>query len=234
VADPPKTAAEINRLISQLTRVSVLKPLHHEWRLWPMGRREWFIRKVRAHLVKTGKADFAPSESPSANVVPFDYWTPAAREIVERLNIDRDSRHKVASLKPSSQGMIYQGRLYFWAGDVYCYATKPYRGHVLLHHVVYEQHHGPVPDAHIVVHKDGNKNNFNSRNLAAMSMADNARRNQVFRRLKEDPDNPRLKAIAAHVIERSHEGRRAAIARREKATMDFLIKNNNQLNKIAA
>ena len=47
------------------------------------------------------------------------------------------------------------------------------------HVVMYEKEHGPVPKGHIVIFLDGNKNNLTLENLALISRAVHARRNQM-------------------------------------------------------
>ena len=44
---------------------------------------------------------------------------------------------------------------------------------VAKHHLVWEAAHGPVPEGHVVIFKDGNKNNFALDNLALISMVEN-------------------------------------------------------------
>lgn len=47
---------------------------------------------------------------------------------------------------------------------------------------LWEHHNGPIPPKHLVVFKDGNKQNCVIENLELISMADNARRNAMWRR----------------------------------------------------
>jgi hypothetical protein len=42
---------------------------------------------------------------------------------------------------------------------------------------VYEEHYGPVPDGHVIYHKDGNKYNDNPDNLEAITRAELLKRN---------------------------------------------------------
>jgi len=219
VADPPMKAAEINALIAGLRRVAVPGPLHREWRLWPLKRRAWFIKKVRVHLAKKTGKKFAPAGPHSANVRPFDYTTTEAREIVDRLNKGRNSRNKVANLKPSSQGMIYEGRLYFWAGECYWRQTHPYRGYLLLHREIYKQHRGPIPAGMTVIHLDGNKNNFNPANLGLRSMADCARQNAWHRRRDKFP------GLAGRIADKSWTTRVRKQAARARSTTALLVQN---------
>jgi hypothetical protein len=50
----------------------------------------------------------------------------------------------------------------------------------LLNRHVWEQHHGPIPPKHIVSFKDRDRSNCAIENLELISMADNARRNQMW------------------------------------------------------
>ncbi len=50
----------------------------------------------------------------------------------------------------------------------------------LLHRHIWIQHHGPIPDKHIVTLKDGDRSNCAIENLELISMADNARRNSMW------------------------------------------------------
>ncbi len=45
---------------------------------------------------------------------------------------------------------------------------------------VWEQHNGPIPPKHLVVFKDGNRQNCAIENLECISMAENARRNVMW------------------------------------------------------
>lgn len=60
--------------------------------------------------------------------------------------------------------------------DGYVY-LKTEDGIVLKHRHVWESAHGPIPDGHVVIFRDGNKQNCELDNLSMISRADNARRN---------------------------------------------------------
>lgn len=47
--------------------------------------------------------------------------------------------------------------------------------------IEWEAHNGPLPDGHIVIFKDGNRENFEPENLMALTRAENMRRNSISR-----------------------------------------------------
>ena len=55
-----------------------------------------------------------------------------------------------------------------------------------LHRKIWQEHHGEIPEGHIVTVKDGNKTNCAIDNLELMSKADNARRNAMWRRFPQE------------------------------------------------
>ena len=82
--------------------------------------------------------------------MPFDYGTTAARDLVDKLNEGLTSRTKKAQLRPTCEGVIFEGQLYYWVkqhdvrnqmvGDGYFIDTwKPDRGRPSLHHIIWER-----------------------------------------------------------------------------------------------
>jgi hypothetical protein len=133
-------------------------------------------------------------------------------KLAARMNRGRDSRNKVVSIRAASQGLIYQGRLFFWTPHRACnegvgYLAAGQTDKVLLHHLIFTQHHGPIPAKHTVIFRDGNKNNFEPENLALRSQADCARMNQVFLRLRREPNNLKLQAAGRRIAEALVKGR---------------------------
>lgn len=55
-----------------------------------------------------------------------------------------------------------------------------------LHRHNWEQKHGPLPPGHIVVFRDGNRDNCSDDNLELITLAENMRRNTIHRRLPPD------------------------------------------------
>lgn len=67
-------------------------------------------------------------------------------------------------------------------GDcVYSYTGKNTR--VRRPRKIWEEHHGPIPDNHVIIHKDGDKHNDDIENLDCISRADNLKRNNVNRKV---------------------------------------------------
>lgn len=225
VRQPLKTPAQLAALIAGATRLTVPAPLKNEWRnWWTMAKKKSFVRQLRASLERRGHK-FAPKGRPSANVQPFDYFTPAARAIAKAANVGRTSQTKAMHMRPASQGMIYRGELWFWAHDGYQrqlfgHESEGRGGHrPFLHRHIYEQSHGPIPYGFTVIFLDGNKNNFDPKNLALRSMADCARINQVFHRLERDPKNPVLIAKAQKVKDALMAGKLQRSRRRTTALL---------------
>lgn len=54
---------------------------------------------------------------------------------------------------------------------------------------LWEQHKGPIPPQHIVAYKDGDRGNCVIENLELLSMADNARRNAMWKRYPPELSN---------------------------------------------
>lgn len=174
---PPLSDEQIAELVATATKLYIPPALKLEWRSWPMERRADFIRRVRARLQSP---EDRPTTQFSSNVEPFDYFSPAARAIVDRLNANRTSHQAFYKLKLRSQGVIYRDRLFFWARKV-GYTVGPWvagEGRPILHHVIYEEQHGKIPAAHCVRFADGNHNNFSPDNLVLLTRDDVARENQ--------------------------------------------------------
>jgi hypothetical protein len=88
-----------------------------------------------------------------------------------------------------------------------------------LHRILWEETHGPVPPGHLVVFKDGNKLNCVLENLELITLADNLRRNSVWKKMpKELASIVMLRAKVQRQInkrdprakEETHERRKAA------------------------
>ena len=183
------TPAEITAIIARATKFSIPDELRWEFRTWPMEKRGRFISRLRAKLK-------SPSDRPekpfSANVTPFDYATPAARRIMDRVNAGLNSREAQCKINLISQGVIFRDELWFWSPKTgYCKrgAWTQENGRPLLHHVIWEETHGrKVPPHHIVRFIDGNENNLVPENLVLQTRNNLARENQstgLFRTSRE-------------------------------------------------
>lgn len=53
------------------------------------------------------------------------------------------------------------------------------RDYVPVHHIVWIEHNGPIPQGHRIIFKDSNKQNIVIENLDCISLADNMRRNSL-------------------------------------------------------
>lgn len=190
-ATPDQLEAIIARMVANPRRgkgsstIYIPAELRWEFRTWPMEKRAWFINTLRARL---NSPKDRPTTPFSSNVTPFDYTTPAAREIAVRINAGRDSRHAICKIDLASQGVIYNGELFFWAAKTGYQRRGHWKrgeGRPLLHRIIWREHNGPIPAKHIVCFRDGNRNNFDPENLGLMSMNENARRNQAAALLKK-------------------------------------------------
>jgi hypothetical protein len=169
----PHTEAEISKMLAGMKRIHVPEALKHEWRSWPMARRVEFIHRARARL--GSKCDM-PEGPLSSNVKYFEYGSPAAMAIAQEMNRGKSSQCSGMKMKPCSRGLIWEGRLWFWAGKDTDYEQglwNPVTGRLCLHRAAWEHYNGrPVPPKHQVVFRDGNGNNFSPKNLALRSKAD--------------------------------------------------------------
>ncbi len=194
-AAPRKSAAEIARIVDEhfartrrkVRAVSIPPALRVEWKKWDEARRREFIAMLRRRAANPGM----PTAPHSANVEPFDYFSPRAREIAARENAGRVSRNFKVRLKPSSQGMIWDGRLWLWSeftdgrGVAYMESGRATgTGLIMLHRAIYERHIGPIPALHVVRFRDGNVNNLAPENLYLQSRADEAAENSSRRRAR--------------------------------------------------
>jgi hypothetical protein len=186
----PATPERITALIEQVTHVAVPAELRHEWRHWTMVQRGEFIRRMRLSLKRRGLLRTERPNTPfSANVEPFDYTTPRARDLVTRMNIGRTSQTKATQLKPCSEGVIWNEKLWFWVpyshfdGHGGSYQTGRYipgLGRPELHRVIWSEANGrPVPPQHCVRFIDGNPNNLLPTNLRLEKRVVVCRENQA-------------------------------------------------------
>lgn len=65
---------------------------------------------------------------------------------------------------------------------------------IFYHNKIWMDHHGPIPEKHIISFKDGNTLNCDISNLELLSMAENAKRNSIHRFPDDVKEVIRLKA----------------------------------------
>lgn len=175
----PKTPEEIEEIIRTTPKLYVPEELKLDWRKWDLARRGDFIRRLRARLASPLDRPQTPF---SSNVKPFEYASPEAWEIINAGNAGLNSRSAAFNLKIPSQGVIYDGGLWFWSGAGRGYFRGKWTredGRPSLHHHLYRVHHGPIPSDGVVVLVDGNFNNLDPSNLFLRTRNDLCRENQA-------------------------------------------------------
>lgn len=173
---PLLTDAEANALADAATDLRVPPALKLTWRKWPLARRAQHLARIRVRL-KFAKLPPGPF---SANVVPFDYSSAAAHEIVRRANAGSNSRTKNAQIKTNSGGVIFEGALWFFKSKTGYARDRDSAKCELLHHVIWSRAHGrPVPRSHVLRYIDGNPNHLVAANLQLLHRDELARENQA-------------------------------------------------------
>jgi hypothetical protein len=163
-----------------------------------MEKRAWFIRTLRARLK-------LPMEQPtgpfSSGVVPFDYATPEAREIKDKLNAGLNSQEAICKIDLCTQGVIYKGDLWFWCpktGYNKRGSWTPENGRPILHRVIWEKANGrKVPAHHVVRFIDGNDNNLAPENLTLAHRNDLCRESQAKALLRKSRERTALLLLRA-------------------------------------
>jgi len=176
-----KTEEEIELLIQSATRLAVPADLAVEWRKWPLARRADFILRLRARLNDPNDRSELPF---SSNIVPFDYATENAWDIVKERNAGSSSRYWVTKMDIRSQGVIWDGRLWFWSRKEHIYIEgvrwTAGVGRPLLHRQIFERTHGVVLTIDDIVRIiDGNPNNLDPSNLILADRNEVCRENQA-------------------------------------------------------
>lgn len=176
------TKDEIIRLILASKKVALPEALKQEWRHWSLERRGDFAARLRAVMTLDKVFKGRPTGPFSDNVVPFEYGSPAAHAIADRMNAGVGSRGALVKLDLGSEGVIWGGRLWFWSPKVgyQCGPWKMGKGRPALHHAIYEQHHGvKLQRGEVIRMKDGNWNNLDPENLVRLSRNDILRENHA-------------------------------------------------------
>lgn len=197
------TEADIENILQRTTMFKVPAEMRWEWRKWDLARRADFIARLRARL---NPRQDQPTTPFSDNVQPFAYGTPEAHAILDKQNAGLPSRLWKSRMFPISQGVIWDGRLWFWAHKMgYIEGTKwvPGIGRRLLPHAIWAKHHGkPVPAGHVLRLKDGNPNNLRPENFILESRNDVCRQNQATALMKKS------RAMTALLLKRSQKSNR--------------------------
>ncbi|MES2569438.1 MAG: HNH endonuclease signature motif containing protein [Verrucomicrobiota bacterium] len=195
----PLSAEEIDALIADAKKLTIPWVLKSEWKKWPMEKRADFIARVRAKL---NSPNDRPSTPFSSDLEPFDYASPRARAIADKANAGLDSQHAVVKIDLCSQGVIWREQLWFWARRI-GYVCGPWTragGRPVLHHVIWEDHHGRnVPPSHVVTFLDGNRNNHAPENLSLRTRDDVCRANQAGALFKKSRE------MTAILLKRNHQ-----------------------------
>lgn len=89
--------------------------------------------------------------------------------------------------------MKYDGHERICKKDGYVYVRIAKGKYVLKHRHIYQQHHGPIEPGMIIIFVDGNKMNFDIKNLKAITKQENAIRNQMHHYPQELKDLIKLK-----------------------------------------
>jgi hypothetical protein len=204
-AFPPATESEIEAIIQAATKLAIPAPLRIEWRHWSIERRGEFIRRLRARLPDPLARPDLPF---SANVTPFDYWTAAAWDIVRAANGDLPSHLWKMKLNVISQGVIWDGRLWFWTRWETYYSEgvrwTPERSRQCLHRAIWESVHGPLPEHAVVRFIDGNPNNLNPSNLTLSNRDNLCRENQAAALLAKSRERTAILLKRHHTPSHEH------------------------------
>jgi hypothetical protein len=219
------TKRQIDTYVNGLDSIRIPDGLRWEWRLWPITRRLAFIARVREKLKDPNDRPPGPF---SSNVIPWANGHPLAM----KLAYQGPSQKGFSKIKLRSQGVIWRGKLFYWAGKTKAYMEgcgwTPEYGRPQLHHIIWEDYNGrPVPPKYTVIFRDGNKNNLAPRNLALRSMNECARINQAGWLNKRSRETTALllrqhqgksnEHTTIHSIINNRAGRRTPAARRLEA-----------------
>lgn len=122
-----------------------------------------------------------PSTPFSENVLPFAKGDAGHTKLFRKLNRRGNGRNARVKTHFNSRGVIWNGLPFYWCSKGY------YRGGAIgqrlpLQEQVWSAHHRrPVPKSpvkHVIIFRDGNKNNFSPDNLQLITKAEIATQNQ--------------------------------------------------------
>jgi hypothetical protein len=194
-ADEP-TQAEIDAAVASAPKFMIPPALARAWKHWNGAKRGSVIVALRDRFDDPRDQPKTPF---SRNLIPFDYTTPAAWKIVRAANAGLSSRQWRCHLKITSQGVIWDHRLWFWSRRTACYQEgipwTPEHGRPVLSRAVWEAaFKAPVPAGCVVRCKDGNPNNLAPSNLYVCT------RNELVRANQAAALNKRSRAIVSNLL----------------------------------
>jgi len=176
----PMSEEAITALVESAVKIAVPEELKLDWRHWNLEKRGQFIARLRARLDDHTARPTGPF---SPGLIPFDYASEEAWEIVRKINEGRSSLYWESKINIRSQGVIFQGQLWFWnwhgRGYFRAGGWTTENGKLSLHRHIWSLSNGPVPEGFVVSIKDGNFNNLDPSNLALLSRNDICRSNQA-------------------------------------------------------
>jgi hypothetical protein len=179
------TEEEITALINGMITWNLPDVLRREWREWSLEKRRLFVVRIRARLA----CDTDQPKTPfSSNVVPFSYGDSHAHAVAAEMNKGRNSWTKAVQLRIGSQGVVFEGMLWFWSPKIGYVrgAWSREKGRPPLHHLLWERTHGrDVPAGHVIRHADGNRNNLDPANLILVTRNELVRENQHHHYVKK-------------------------------------------------
>ena len=121
-----------------------------------------------------------PTTPFSANVTPFTFRDETVLALAEKVNVFGHSRKAIVKPKRASQGLIWNGRTFYWCKKGFYRGGRNGIRRTLQQAVWEHANNRMMPAAHVVTFKDGNRNNFAPKNLALKSKAEIGTANQRF------------------------------------------------------
>lgn len=103
--------------------------------------------------------------------IPHNKGVPMTQEMYEKI---KHSFFKPGNVPYNKRENGYE----YTDGEGYIRVRIGNSKYKLKHHIIWEQHHGPIPKGHIIVFRDKNSHNCAIENLEMITMAENMKRNQ--------------------------------------------------------
>lgn len=174
-------ASLIAAAIARTQKFIIPEELRLHWLGCDIATRSRIIAALRT---RHSHPDDRPETPFSANVTPFDYTSPEARKIAAAANAGLPSQQFKIHLKINSQGVIWNGRLFFWVKQSRTYVEgirwSPENGRPILSRVIWEAASAmPIPAGSVIRLKDENANNLDPANLYLCTRDELSRANQA-------------------------------------------------------